>query len=188
MAKTAAELMAELSKNKDFQEKQASKQEALEARRRLYEEDQKGLLNELSELGFDLFSVWDFVNSENNYWDAIPTLINHLSIKHHPRVLSGILRSLAIEELSNDQGLWDRVIEIYKTARSDDEIAVPEERGLQESAAAALEVLASKERIPSLESIIESRPNGDGVAWLRNRLRDLGEQKKGAEKGTVPDS
>lgn len=173
MAKTAAEFMAELAKNKNYQEKQASKQKALEARQRLYQEDQKGLLYELSALGFELTSVWDFVNSENNYWDAIPTLIKHLSIEHHPKVLSGILRSLAIEALSNDQALWDRVVEIYKTTRSDDEIAVPEERGLQESAAAALEVLASKERVSSLESVIESNPNGDGVVWLKSRLRDL---------------
>jgi len=173
MIKTAAELMAELAKNKGFQENQASSNEILEARRRLYQEDQKGLLNELSTLGFELSSIWDFVNSENSYWEAIPTLIKHLSIEHHPRVLSGILRSLAIKELSNNQALWDRVVEIYKTTRSDDEIAIPEERGLQESAAAALEVLASKERISSLENVIENHPNGDGVAWLKNRLKDF---------------
>jgi hypothetical protein len=173
MKQSAEEFLAELAKDKDFLEMQAAKQKAFEALERLCQEDEKELLNELSTLGFNVSSVWDFVNRKNDYWAAIPTLIKHLSIKHHPRVLSGILRSLAIKKLSGDPILWDKVAEIYLKTKSDDEISVPEERGLQEAALVALETLATKERISSLESIIKSRPTGDGIYYLKKSLKGL---------------
>ncbi len=59
-------------------------------------------------LGYDIDSVWDFVNNSPHptlprrfvgpYERAYPLLIEHLTRAHHPRVREGIIRALTIKD------------------------------------------------------------------------------------------
>ncbi len=173
MAKTAAELMAELSHDKSFDNIKQKKAEKIKSLENFFALDEKSIITELLGIGFEVKSVWDFVNSPNNYDEAIPVLIRHLDIYHHPRVLSGILRALAIPELSNNELLWRKVVEIFCSSKSDVEIEIPEERGLQEAAAIAIEALSISSRKKELKILISEKSKSDGAIYLKEKLKKI---------------
>ncbi len=173
MGLTAAELMAKLKQDKEFQGKARAREEETKQQQAIFDKDQAELLDELSQLGYKVNSVWDFVNSPNDYMSAVPVLKKHLQISHHPRILSGIARSLAIAELSDDNELWNILVELYKATPSDVSISIPVERGAQESIAAALRVLANPSRVGCIESLLVDYPNGDGADHFKFALERL---------------
>lgn len=173
MAKTAAELMAELAKNKEYQARKQAKDEHFAKLKKMYDDDQRELVEELNQAGFSVGSVWDFVNSKNDYMKAEPILVNHLKVRHHPKILAGIARSLAVAEFSGNDELWSLLVDLYKKVPSDSDISVPEERGSQEAIAAALECLATQKRVDSLKKLVANKSSGDGIQWLREKLKEL---------------
>jgi hypothetical protein len=72
--------------------------EVAEARRR----DEKELVAGINALGFNISSVFDFVNSAASYPKAIPTLLRHLDLPHDPMIREGIIRALTIKGLDSD--------------------------------------------------------------------------------------
>ena len=173
MSKIAAEVMAELAKNKEYQARKKRKMKKFARLREMYSEDEKVLVEELNQAGFSIKSVWDFVNSENYYFDAVPILIKHLKIKHHPKIIAGIARSLAISELSNNDELWELLTDLYGSTLSDEEISIPAERGAQEAIAVALDCLAVDTRLGSLKELVSKNPNADGIDWLKDKIKEL---------------
>jgi len=170
MGKTAAELMAELEKDEKYQAKKLVRDAHFSKLQEMYKQNQKQLIRELNSAGFKVNSVWDFVNSKNNYMEAESILVRHLKQKYHPRILSGIARSLAVPEFSDNNELWERLTELYSETPSDKETDIPEERGTQEAIAVAIEVLATDDRKEDLKKLIEQNPNGDCIDWLKDKL------------------
>lgn len=173
MGKTAAELTAELAKNKEFQAAKSARDERFADLGRNYADDEKSLVEELNQAGFFVVSVWDFVNSKNDYLKAEPILVNHLKVRHHPKILAGIARSLAVVEFSGNDELWSLLVELYEKTPSDSDIDIPENRGSQEAIAVALECLATLKRVGSLKKLVANKPSGDGIQWLREKLKEL---------------
>ena len=173
MGKTAADFMAELKKDSEYQNMVSIKDKAQKKYWETHGQDEQHLLKDLREQGFHLDSVWDFVNRGNDYQKAIPVLIKHLKIKHHPRIMEGIVRSLAIPNLSNNDELWFSLIELFKNTTPDAKIEDPREKGLQMGVALALSNLSTKQRISDLEILIQKYPNNDGINWLVNKLKKL---------------
>lgn len=173
MGKKAINQMQGLTKNSAYMEMKAEKQARRQELRRLYTKDQRGLIEELAAVGIRVNSVWDLVSSENNYTSGLPVLVKHLTIKHHPKILAGIVRSLAVPEFSNDEELWNTLLFLYRNTDSDSHIEVPVERGVQQAIAVALETLATKGRESSLAELIGACPNGDGIHWVSNALSKL---------------
>jgi hypothetical protein len=173
MGKTAAELMAELAKNKEFQAKKSARDERFADLGKKYADDEKSLVEELNQAGFSVGSVWDFVNSKNDYLKAEPILVNHLKVRHHPKILAGIARSLAVAEFSGNDELWGLLVELYEKTPSDSDIDIPEDRGSQEAIAVALECLATPKRVSSLKKLVANKASGDGIQWLREKLKEL---------------
>ena len=173
MSKTAAELMAELAEDSDYQARMKVQDEHFSRLEKIYADDEKQLIEELSGAGFSVESVWDFVNSENNYSGAESILLKHLKCEHHPKTLAGIARSLAIPEFSGNDELWDLLVNLYKETSPNSEIDVPENRGAQEAVAIALECLATKSRFGILEKLVSEAPSGDGIEYLKAKLELL---------------
>ncbi|NRA18571.1 MAG: hypothetical protein HRU04_24050 [Oceanospirillaceae bacterium] len=173
MAKTAAELMAELANDKQYQAKKTEKEKQINELKRIFEQDEKKLVFDINSNGISVKSVWDLVNTQNDYYEAVPVLIEHLKIKHHPKILAGIARSLAIPKLTDNDDLWLTLVSLYRVTPSDAQIDIPEERGAQQSIAVALEALADNTRVKDLEKIIAEQPAGDSVDWLKDKLRAI---------------
>lgn len=105
--KSAEEFQKELSENADYQRRIAEKLERIAELKKVLETDQRELVEELRARGQEVDSVWDLVNTDNSYPDAIPVLLKHLQVEHHPRTREGITRALATREA---RGVADQVL------------------------------------------------------------------------------
>jgi len=56
------------------------------------------LTDELSEVGIEIGSVWDLVNTRARYPKAIPILLRHLKLDYSDKAKEGIIRSLTVIE------------------------------------------------------------------------------------------
>lgn len=94
---SAAELMASLQKNQGYQQRVAERDRKLDAANANLEEDERPLVAALQEVGVNVASVWDLVNSSEPYSQAIAVLLDHLDRPLMTRTREGIARSLSVE-------------------------------------------------------------------------------------------
>lgn len=78
--------------------KRQTSPEAIAEDLRKAKEEEKELLAELEEAGIKVDSVWDLVNRENNYPEALPILANHIAKPYTPKTLEGIVSALTVKE------------------------------------------------------------------------------------------
>ena len=170
---TAEEAQKELQNDPEYLAMRAERDREFEKIEAMLTEDEESLVEELREIGCEIESVWDFVNSPNYYLDATKILKHHLVTGHHPRTVQGIARALAIPELASDEELWECLIDLYRHSKSDAEIEVPLERNMQESLAIPIEVLALPHRVPELRKLIKDMPESDGVYYFKQGIKRL---------------
>ena len=108
---TAAELMAELANDSEYQQKLREKASQREQLERELASDEAALVSELRERGIIVHSVWDLVNTNTSYRTAIPILAKHLDTRHHPRTVQGLVRALTTPE---SQGIaFDQLVKAF---------------------------------------------------------------------------
>jgi hypothetical protein len=95
---TASELLRDLAEDTDYRAMLAAKEQIREDFERVLDTDEESLISDLRAVGCNVGSVWDLVNTADTYVDAIPVLLNHLQIAHHPRTREGIVRALTVPE------------------------------------------------------------------------------------------
>lgn len=72
-----------------------AKRAAAEAQFRAEEEP---MIADLAEVGFEVGSVWDLVNTNKSYPAAIPILLDHLRRPYHKDIRNGIIRALTVKD------------------------------------------------------------------------------------------
>ena len=107
---TAAELMEKLSKDKDYQARIEQRNKQIKERKDSYNKEQKELLSDLKNVGLEVKSVWDLVNTGEPYPAAIPVLLKHLRGSYSDRTKEGIARALAVPEAKH---AWDIILEEF---------------------------------------------------------------------------
>ena len=81
-AKQAAEeWLAELEKDPKYRERKLARDEHFDRLNKLYEKDEEGLVRDLVSVGFEVESVWDFVDRENGYANAGPNYQKRLFVR-----------------------------------------------------------------------------------------------------------
>lgn len=108
---TAEELMKQLESNKEFQARKRAKQKALAAREADFRKAEQPLIERLTPLGFQLSSIWDLVNSNNSYKEALPVLLEELGNDYPEPIREGIARSLAVKEA---RPYFDQLVNLYQ--------------------------------------------------------------------------
>jgi hypothetical protein len=98
-SKTAADFMAELAKDPEYQKQLAERQAVAAAQGVAAAEDERELVAELRATGVSVSSVYDFVGESVAPATAAPTLVKHLSMPHIRVVREGIIRSLSCSHL-----------------------------------------------------------------------------------------
>ena len=98
---TAKALLDALSKDSAYQEMRVRRDAELAAFHSECADEERAIAGEAAALGYDIRSVWDFVNNTPHpvleryfvgpYDRAYPMLIRHLRLPHHPRVREGII-------------------------------------------------------------------------------------------------
>lgn len=185
---TAFEALNEFEKDKEFVARRAAREEEFKRLKEIYDLDEKELVEELNALGCNVESVWNLVNRQYDYPQAIPVLIKHLRVKHHPKISAGIVRSLAVVKLKDNDELWRLLVDLYQKTLPSKLISVPCERGLQEAIALALKYNATRDRIPDLQMLIEKCPEGDALSWLKEAIIKQEKDSSRREKKTWPPS
>lgn len=108
----AKDFLEYLNNNPEYQARMREKEKQMAERRRILDEDQASLVQELQKANIrvrmnaipgqsyegPIQNVWDLVNSELSYAAAIPILVEHLEKNHHPAIQEGIVRALSIPE------------------------------------------------------------------------------------------
>lgn len=136
---TAAELMAQLEKDEDFQRKKASRDAELQERVAVLRAAEQPIVADLGDAGVVVESVWDLVNTATPYPDALPVLMDHLERGGYPdRVMQGLGRALAVKPSVT---YWDRLKALYLAARGPEEV---------DGVAVALAACATKQQFGDL--------------------------------------
>jgi len=100
--------MDSLSKDPEYLAGVAKLEAEREAFTATFADEEKLIAKEVAAVGYDIKSVWDFVNNvphpvidfpfSGPYDKAYPILVRHLTVQHHPRVREGIIRSLTVRD------------------------------------------------------------------------------------------
>jgi hypothetical protein len=94
---TAAEHMALLQKDPVWVARNAESEARLRQRLEQSRREQAKLLADLKDVGVQVESVWDFVNTADKYSTAIPVLLRHLVVPYSKRIKEGIVRALTVD-------------------------------------------------------------------------------------------
>ena len=72
---------------------------------RTLEKDEEQLVWEINQIGFNIDTVYDFVNENSlDYSKAYPILVKHLKIDHHKKIKEGIIRALTVKNAKKIAG------------------------------------------------------------------------------------
>jgi hypothetical protein len=105
---TAADLMIQLEQDPEFIAQRHERDRKLALLQAEISDDEATLVYEAAELGYEISSVWDFVNNTphpflqrqfvGSYERAYPMLVRHLFVPHHARVREGVIRALTVRD------------------------------------------------------------------------------------------
>lgn len=148
----AEQFQAELDNDVRFQEMLKRKEENRNLKEKILNDDAHALMLELREAGFSINSVWDFVNTTEDYAKAVSILVKHLSYDYMERNKEGIVRALAIKSA---KGLANAALidEYNKTP--------PERHYYRWAIGNTLNYLVSKDDIDKIIPIVLDKSNGD---------------------------
>ncbi|MCL2541548.1 MAG: hypothetical protein FWE71_03700 [Nocardioidaceae bacterium] len=146
---SAAELMAQLAQDREFQETAAKREAERQQRAAKWREAQRPILEDLHDRGIAVDSVWDLVNTSDPYPTALPVLLEHLERGGYPdRVLEGVARAMAVAPAAVH---WDRLRDLYLRAEGPD---------ATEGLAAALAASARPEHLDDLIVLLDETSRG----------------------------
>jgi len=173
IGKTAAEFLAELEGDQEYQSRMRERERKRKELEELLSKDEASLVEALNRNGFEVESVWDLVNTKATYAGAIPILVEHLGAEHHPRTKEGIVRALTVKEA---RGLaTSALIDEYK--KSDDE----DPSGFKWVVANALTVAADESSVPDIVELVKDSQHSTSREMLVEALANL--KSAGAKSG-----
>jgi hypothetical protein len=94
---TAGELLAKLEADPEFQKKNQEREARVAVIRERCAKDEAALVEEIRDAGYEIESVYDFVNAREEYPDALSILIRHLEVPHDPKIREGVIRALTVK-------------------------------------------------------------------------------------------
>ncbi|WP_374413573.1 hypothetical protein [Hydrogenophaga sp.] len=154
--------------NKSRQQERAQRS----ARLKLEEEP---ILLDLQRAGYNVTSVWDFVNMPTVYSGAIPILLKHLLLPYFDRTREGIARSLAVAD-PEVQRAWPILVDQYCRAPIGFGVIAPGDTkeyrlGAKDGLACALSAAVTDETLSELIDIARERIHGESRVLLLAALR-----------------
>src|SRR5689334_11929248 len=157
---TAAELMAQLENDKEYQENKARFDAELEERAAAWREAERPIVAALRSAGVDVDSAWDLVNTAEPYPNALPVLIEHLERGDYPdRVREGLARALAVKPAVS---YWERLKSPYLAPRGPDE---------EDGTAVALAACATVAQLDDLIRLLSANDRQSRIFFLRPVLK-----------------
>ena len=130
---TAADLMAELANDPEYQRKIETQEKARAAEEAKLREEEKGLVQALQTSGVEIVldsipgqeytgpprSISDLVNTKSSYANAIPVLVEHLQLNYSPSIRKAIAGALATPDSKGNSQVLMRVFESERDTDSE---------------------------------------------------------------------
>ena len=156
---TAAEFLAKLQTDPDYRARKRAQDEAF---RRMHQENVRAevpLVEELRAAGVPVNSVWDLVNTPNEYPQSLPILLDHLKRPYPDALRDGIARAIAVP---GARFAWPLLVKLYR-----------EEKGnrTRQGLAVALSNIADDELIRELIALAGDPELGTSRVLLLDALR-----------------
>lgn len=126
-----------------------------------YRRAEAPLVADLRDVGCDVVSVWDLVNSNAPYPNAIPILLNHLNRSYPVPVREGIARALAVPA-SKAYG-WQLLVNSYLQEH---------ESRVKEGLAAAIAATATGDVIHEVIALVRDVSHGSSRVLLLRALEN----------------
>lgn len=159
---TLAEHNAILAADPAYRKMRQEKDDQLKQKAAILKNDASPLLNDLRSAGWPVESLWDLVNTSEDYAEAIPILINHLDFPYLDRNREAIARALAVPAAAY---AWPILKDKYQSAHQGS--------GFKEGLACALSETASESVRDDLISLIMDPSHGESRLFLLSGLRKL---------------
>jgi hypothetical protein len=99
---SAAEHLALLHQDPEWVARKAERDTRLKEAQERSRREQAPLLTDIRNVGVDVDSVWDFVNTADKYPAAIPVLLHHVTLPYSKRIKEGIVRALTVNYAGPD--------------------------------------------------------------------------------------
>jgi hypothetical protein len=170
---TAADLAAQLADDQQFQDEAAARESELRERTAAWRKAERPIVEDLHQVGVEVDSVWDLVNTSEPYPSALPVLVDHLETGRYPdRVLEGVARALAVRPAV---AYWDRLKIAYLAAEGPD---------ARDGIAAALAACATEAQLADLVELL-SGDNGPSRIFLLRPIAHFGGEQGRAVLKTI---
>ncbi len=167
---TAAELIAELSRDPNFvANKRRRDEEEMQILATLKEEE-KPLLSDLESVGVSVGTVWDLVNTRKPYPIAISILTRHLSLPYNLRIKEGIARALTVAYGGSDT--LRALMEEFKRQNDNSEVSLKWVLGN------AIAACATSADADMLIDLVIDRSNGKARAMIISALPNAVKDRK----------
>lgn len=172
---TAAELMAQLANDPEFQRHRQAREAETQARGVELSRAEQPIVADLHAAGVQVDSVWDLVNTAVPYPAALPVLLNHLRRGGYPdRVLESLGRALAVKPMNP---AWAVLRELYLRAGG---------RGENEGLAVALAASATADQLDALIDLLGEDARGDTRIHVLRTIKRLGGPRGGPSWSPSP--
>lgn len=159
---TAMELDELLRSCPEWVAQDAAREAKRQAAELEFRAEEEPMIADLAKLGFEVGSVWDFVNTNKSYSAAIPTLLNHLRRPYHERIRNGIIRALTVKEAKGLAGN-DILGELQRETDGENRWAL----------ANALTVVAEQSNAAAIEALLSDPAFADISERLSESLKKL---------------
>lgn len=173
---TARELDAKLVKDPEYQAKKAQIEAEFAERKKILDQAEKPIVEDLRRVGVDVESPWDLVHSRDPYPTALPVLLHHLKLGAYPeRILQGVARALAVKPAAI---YWNDLVSLYKSVDSGD---------AKDGLAVALMVTVTKDTIGELIELCDDHSAGPERIYFLKPIMRLGGESGQAMVASVVD-
>jgi hypothetical protein len=160
---SATDLLAELRNDPEYQRKVQAAEAERQARARVLREAELPVVTGLRNVGVEVDSVWDLVNTSEPYPAALPVLMDHLERGGYPqRVMEGLGRALAVKPSVT---FWERLKACWLEAR---------DAGEEDGVAVALAACATKKQLDDLIEFLSVEERGQSRIYFIRPILKVG--------------
>ncbi|WP_052417598.1 hypothetical protein [Cellvibrio mixtus] len=170
---TTEEWFARLQADPEYVARQAEQEAKFAEKSARIAAEEKPILDELLTIGLDVDELSDFINTADQYVEAIPVLTKHMLLPYSDVIRETLARALAIPE---SKSIWSLLVQEYIKAPIGKGIKLRGDveefnLGYKSGLACALSVAVTDETLPELIELLKDKRHGESRVLLLSAIQ-----------------